>query len=267
MSRSLLISSAFCLLVGCALPGQNPQPQPWDPGHAVMPRAEFAGDFVRVSNVRNFRYAASDVFVPRYDSRIYDLRRIEGVDFIVVPFKDAPNLAHTMLSFGFDNGEYLAFSVEARRREGQEYSPISGMLARYELIYVLADERDVIPLRTFHHSSDTYLYRTRATPAQSQALFVDVLQRANRLNQHPEFYNTLTNNCTTNIRDHINHVMPGRVPWNPAVWITGRADRIAYDMGLLERTRPFDEAKRRALVNEVANRFVDAPDFSVQIRR
>jgi hypothetical protein len=232
-----------------------------------MPRAEFQGDLVRVTDIRNFRYAAADVIVPRYDNRVYDLRRIKGVDFIVAPFAATPRLAHTMLSFGFDNGEYLAFSVEARRREGQEYSAISGMLNQYELIYVLADERDVIPLRTQHYRDDTYVYRTRATPAQSRALFVDVLQRANQLQQRPEFYNTLTNNCTTNIRDHINRAMPGRVPWNPAVWITGRADQMAYNMGLLERSRSFDETKRRALVNEVANRFVHAPDFSVQIRR
>lgn len=232
-----------------------------------MPHAEFQGDLVRVSDIRDFRYAAADVLVPRYDSRVYDLRRIKGVDFIVVPFVDTPKLAHTMLSFGFDDGEYLAFSVEARRREGQEYSPISGMLNSYELIYVLADERDVIPLRTLHHGSDTYVYRTRATPAQSQALFVDVLQRANQLHQRPELYNTLTNNCTTNIRDHINRVMPGRVPWNPALWISGRADRSAYNMGLLEQSQPFNETKRRALVNEVANRSVLAPDFSAQIRR
>jgi hypothetical protein len=146
----------------------------------------------------------NDYIVRHYD-KTFDLNRLDSVDFLVVPFKEAPNLAHTMLSFGFGGNDYLVVSVEARMEEGQSYSPVKGLMRQYELMYVVADERDVIPLRTKHRDVDVYLYRTRATPEQARMLLVDMMARVNKLAFEPEFYDTFTNNCTTNIVPHQPH--------------------------------------------------------------
>ena len=202
-----------------------------------------------------------------YYDKQFDLRDLKSVDFVVVPFKESPTLAHTMLSFGFEGDEYLAVSAEARLEEGEKYHPLSGSLRQYELMYVVADERDVILRRTRHRDVDVYVYRTIATPEQSRELFLDVVQRVNQLAEKPEFYNSITNNCTTNIISHLNKLRQKGLPYDPRVVLPGFADSLAYELGLLDTQLPFDEARRLARVNDAADRVAADPGFSAAIRR
>jgi hypothetical protein len=270
-----LLALLVCAVAGCRSTARDGLPltsQPshqrnWDPLVAELPKADFVGNKVHIQNVRNFRYAAEDVYVPNYENRVYDLSKVQTVDFIVVPFQEAADLAHTMISFGLADGERLAISAEARREQGESYSPVGGLLQQYELIYVVADERDVIPLRSRYRGDQVYVYRTRATPLQAQKLLVDMLDRVNQIHAKPEFYHTLTNNCTTNIRDHIEKLAPGRVPWNVAVLLPGRSDEYAYRLGLLDTQLSFAETKQRANITQLANLYSEREDFSNQIRQ
>lgn len=239
----------------------------WIPDLAVLPYADIGDDHVIVRNIRNCAYESdSDYAVNYYDKR-FELPEIRTVDFIVVPFKDTPSLAHTMLSFGFADGEHVAVSVEARLEKGEKYSPVLGELRQYELIYVVADERDVIVRRTKHRDADVFIYRTIATPEQSRELFMDVMRRVNELAEVPEFYDTLSNNCTTNIVRHLNRLRPGRIPYDIRVLLPGYSDVLAYEVGLLDTSLPFDETRRRARVTDIANQSADSPNFSTRIRR
>lgn len=239
----------------------------WQPAMAVLPYAEIHPNSVKVHNIRNCYWFSENVYTPRYYDREFLLDDLQSVDFLVVPFKEAPDLAHTMLSFGFQNGYYLGVSVEARLEEGEAYSPLAGVLGQFELMYVVADERDLIQLRTEHRQVDVYLYRTRVAPQQVRALFVDMMKRVNQIYRQPEFYHTLYNNCTTNIVRHVNHVRPGRVPFSLALLLTGHSDRLAYDLGLLDTDRPFEETRRLARINDLARRYRYAKEFSSLIRR
>ena len=239
----------------------------WEPYLAVLPYAELQGQQLTVRNIRNCKYLSENDYIVRHYDKTFDLNRLEAVDFLVVPFKEAPNLAHTMLSFGFGGNDYLVVSVEARLEEGQSYSPVKGLMRQYELMYVVADERDVIPLRTKHRDVDVYLYRTRTTPEQARLLLVDMMARANKLAFEPEFYDTFTNNCTTNIVNHINRIAPGKIGPSVGVLLPGLSDRLAYDLGLLDTTDTFERTKQRALINRRANRYLAAADFSEKIRR
>jgi hypothetical protein len=239
----------------------------WEPKLAVLPFAELQGDQLTVRNVRHCEYLSDQDYIVRHYDKTFDLNRLNSVDFLVVPFKNAPSLAHTMLSFGFDGSDYLAVSVEARLEEDQTYSPIDGLMRQYELMYVVADERDVIPLRTKHRDADVYLYRTRATPEQSRQLLLDMMARANKLVFEPEFYDTLTNNCTTNIVDHINRITPGKIAPNIGVLLPGLSDQMAYEAGLLDTNDSFERTKQRARITGRANRHLAEADFSVKIRR
>lgn len=275
----LSLCAIFVFMAGCNVPFRHrsttdlPPPltdsdaSPWQAPYAVLPRAEFQGDTVTVRNIRNFHYFREDVFVPQYYDKTIPLRDVKGVDFVVVPFKEAPSLAHTMLSFEFADQRFLGVSVEARMRHGQRYSPIQGILNQYELMYVIADERDLIPLRTEHRDVDVRVYRTKVTPEEARALFVDILKRANQLAENPEHYHTLTNNCTTNIVDHVNRLRPGQIPYSIGVLLPGHSDRLAYDLGLLDTDLSFSELRRAARVNDLARRHLDDPSFSSLIRR
>ncbi|MBN2582741.1 MAG: DUF4105 domain-containing protein [Planctomycetes bacterium] len=239
----------------------------WSPDQAVLPYAEFHGDQVTVHNIRNCTYRTADDYTVTFYDKTFELGELDSVDFIMVPFADLPGVGHTMLSFGFGGRDYLAVSVEIRREKGEQYSPAKAALHQYELMYVVGDERDLIGLRANYQQSEVYVYRTRATPEQARALLVDVMLRANKLAQEPEFYDLLTNNCTTNIVRHVNQLASNRVPYEYRVLLPGFSDQLAYDLGLLDTDTSFAQTKLRARVNRLAYQNRDAADFSQMIRR
>jgi hypothetical protein len=172
-----------------------------------------------------------------------------------------------MLSFGFNDEDFLVMSVEARLEKGEVYSPIRGALRQYELIYVVGDERDLVQLRTNHRKSDVYVYRADVPAEKVRELFVDMAKRVNELHERPEFYDTLTNNCTTNIVTHVNNVQPGLIPRDIRILLPGNSDQLAYELGLFDESRSFTEEKRKAYVTDKAQVAADTADFSQRIRR
>jgi len=239
----------------------------WAPDQAVLSRAEIEGSRVTVRNIRNCDYRTPDDYTVRYYDKTLDLDELNSVWFFVVPFSELPSLAHTMLSFGFADRDYLAVSVEIRKEKGESFAPIKGMLRQYEIMYVVADERDVVSLRTNQRLSEVYMYRARATPEQARKLFLDVMGRVNQLAERPEFYDTFVNNCTTNIRRHVNDIASERIQYDWRVLLTGYSDRLAYELGLLDTDLSFEETRRRALINYQAYAHRESPDFSQLIRR
>lgn len=243
----------------------------WSPDQAVLPYAEYHGNQVVVRNVRRCRYFDEDTYVVHHEDREYDLGDLQGVDFVVIPFDNMPAIAHTMLSFRFASPESvperLALSVEIRKEVGEDYKAWKGSARQYELMYVLADERDVVGVRASHRREEVYLYPTTATPDQARRLLVDVLGRTNELAVRPEFYDTLTNNCTTNIARHINRISPNRVRYDYRVLLPGYSAKLAYDEGLIVRHGSFEETKARAYITPKAILYADREDFSELIRR
>lgn len=231
-----------------------------------LPLVSVDGGQVTVRNFRNCQYVTETDFVADFSDKTFDLSEIESVDFIVVPFQNAPAIAHTMLSFGLRSGDYLCVSAEIRKELGEDYSPMLGVTNQFELCYVVADERDLIRLRTRFRDAEVYIYPTVADPDASQRLFLNVAERINKLAVKPEFYNTLTNNCTTNIARHVNELVPDSVPLNWRVLLPGFSPKFAYDLKLLDTRMPFDELRRLALINDLAEQNFDAPDFSQRIR-
>jgi hypothetical protein len=236
----------------------------WSPDQAVLARASIAGDAVTIEDVRNFNYRSATDYDARYETRRYDLSRLDSLWFAVERFGDAPAIAHTFLSFGFGD-EYVAISVEIRKERGETYSPLRGMLRKYELMYVIGDERDVIGLRTNYRRDPVYLYPARASPQQIRQIFVQMLARANQLAREPEFYNTLTNNCTSNIVRHVNVIAP-TIPFGYRVLMPAYSDSLAYDLGLIPNERPIEEVRAAYRIDARAQRSGTGPDFSHVIR-
>ncbi|NIO42155.1 MAG: DUF4105 domain-containing protein, partial [Burkholderiales bacterium] len=195
----------------------------WSPEYARLPRAEMEGTQLTIRNIRDNQYLSEKDFVPRYYDRTIDVDDIQSVDFIVVPFKQMPSMAHTMLSFGLADGSYLGVSAEIRTERGETYSPILGMSNQYEITYVVADERDLLRLHARHRNADVYVYPTVANARQAQALFLDCMQRANQLADRPEFYHPVANNCTTNILRHVNQIRDDEIPQAWEVLLPGHS--------------------------------------------
>ncbi|MEA2559995.1 MAG: hypothetical protein QOH06_1499 [Acidobacteriota bacterium] len=241
------------------------------PDQARLPRVEIEGRRVRVHNLRNARYRSTSDYDVAWEERTYDLDRLRSAWFAVEPFADWKGPAHTLMSFGFDGLEeetddYLAVSVEIRKEKGEEFSPWKGLVRQYEIMYVLGDERDLIGLRTNHRRDRVYLYPVRAPRERIEQMLVSMLRRADHLAEEPEFYNSLTSSCATNIVRHVNELVPGRVPWSYKVVLPGYSDELAYDLGLIDTDLPFAEAQRHFRIDQKAQRLGDGEGFSAAIR-
>ena len=239
----------------------------WSSDHAVSPRTAFEGSRVRIAGVRNFRYGSDGAVQPGYQERTFDLDRIQSVWFVLVPFSSrwrAP--AHSFVSFGFTDSQFVGISVEARREAGETYGVVAGLFRRYELMYVVADERDLLLRRVLLDGDDVYVYPVRATPEKARQLFVAMTRRANQLADRPEFYNTLTNSCTSNLVEHVNAIAPGRIPAGWRVLLPGYADEVALELGLIDASGSVDQARRTYRVNDRAIRYATDSAFSLRIR-
>lgn len=239
----------------------------WTPDFRRLATVDWKGDEVTVRNIRNCEYVTEGDYIVNYYDRTFGLDEIRSVDFLVVPFKNTPAIAHTMLSFGLADETWLCVSAEIRKEVGEKYSTAKGFANQFELVYVAGDERDLIRLRTRHRDADVYIYPTVATATQAQALFRDVARKINELANEPEFYNTLTNNCTTAIQRHVNSLAPDRVPFGWQVLLPGHAARYAWELGLLDQRVDFAELTRLAHVNDLADDAYDDPAFSRLIRQ
>ena len=239
----------------------------WKPEYALLPTVDFDGWKVTLRNVRNSRYRTEENSDIRYYDMTFALTDVKTIDFIVVPFQSTDLLAHTMLSFGLADNRQFVVSVEARLQQGQFYSPTGGAADNFELMYVVGDERDLIPLRTRVRQVDCYIYRGKANPEDAQRMLVDIISRINAIAKTPEFYNTITNNCTTNLVDHVNRVYPNRIPYNWKVLLPGRSDQLAFDLNLLDiDSKNFSIVKPQYRINTAANLYEGDSDFSIRIR-
>ena len=266
MRRAAIVLLGLCVLYAVFVLATSPSnARDWSPDQAVLASAEFRGPLVTIRNVRNFSYTSTDVYKPAYYDKTVDLRELDSAWFFVEPFGKG-GAAHTFVSFGFRDRDFVAVSVEIRKEKGEVFSPLKGLLRRYELMYVVGDERDLVKLRTNYRNDPVHLYRIRTTPERMRAMFVAMLRRANELREKPEFYNTLTNTCTTNLVRHVNQITPERIPLRASVLLPANSDRLAWELGLIDTDLPFDEARRRALINPKARQCADDPQFSRRIR-
>jgi hypothetical protein len=267
IAGSLALSLATLIWFLSMQPSQN---RDWPAETAELSRITHDGDVITVHNVRNFARVgrdrpSADPATPsqQWETRTYDLSQLESVDFILCDFGAMP-MAHTMLSFGFSDGQYLCVSIESRREKHETFSPWRGLFRNYELVYLFGDERVLLRLRTHVRKETVYLYRTRTTPEVGRALLLDYVRRANELADRPAFYNSLTDNCTTGIKLHVRTV--ASAPYALEVLLPGLTDRYAHRHGLINSAIPFDELKARSRINQASLDADPGENFSRQIR-
>jgi len=237
----------------------------WQPDVAKLAWFGVNGDRLMVHNVRDFDYRSETDFTVHYEDRAYDLATLRGID-LFMSYWGSPAIAHTIMSWDFEGAPPLAISIETRKAKGQEYSAVKGFFRQYNIIYVAADERDILRLRTNYRHEDVYLYRLNATPEQARALLMDYVASMNALVETPEFYNALVDNCTTSIRHHVTRVEanPPRADWR--LLANGYGDRMLYERGSIDTRLPFEELRARSHINARAQSLDRDVRFSQDIR-
>lgn len=219
-----------------------------------------------IENIRNIDYESTTVYTPAYYDSVFDPEKIIRAWFIIEPFGRF-GAAHTFVSFEFEDSRFVSISAEIRKEKGESFSPLMGLLRQYEIVYVVADEHDVLRLRTNYRKDPVFLYPIKGDAGRVREVFRDMLHRANSLAENPEMYNTLTNNCTTNIVSHVRKFSDKKIPWWDMRYLfPATVDEVAYEVGLIDTALTLEGAREYFLVTRVAQENDDNPDFSKAIR-
>jgi len=236
----------------------------WQPDVTVLPSFTIDGDKITAHNIRNCAYrTTTDFDVSVYD-KSYDLSKLQGADLFIC-YWGPTKIAHTIMSFVFEGDQTLCISIETRKEVGEDYSAVKGFFKQFELYYVVGDERDLIRLRTNFRGEDVYLYRLTAKPELVRSVLLDYIASINRLNQKPQWYNALTQNCSTAIRGHAQPYTHGRFSWK--IILNGYLDTLLYERKSIDTTMPFEQIKAASRINEKALKAGNSDDFSIQIRQ
>jgi len=209
----------------------------WEPVQRHQAAARADGDTLVVEHLRHARYRSETSAAIAWESRRYRLSELERVELFIEPFARWRGMAHAFISFGFADGDWLALSIEARRERGERYGPLAGCFRRYELLYVLADERDVIGLRALLRGNPIYRYRLKIDAASARSLLRDVLDRAAQLRSEPEFYHSVSNSCSSNLVAHIERLAEAELGLDWRTVMPGNADELAAELELIELDR------------------------------
>jgi hypothetical protein len=262
-----VLSLGFFCLVGVLWSRIQPSnDREWVPEVKETPWGEISGDTVTIHNVRNFTYRTETDFDPNYETRTFNVNELTEVD-ILVTYWAGKAIAHAMVSFGFNNRDFIAFSIETRKEVGESYSAINGFFRNYELAYIVADERDLIGVRTNHRvpEEQVYVLRTRMALENGRKLFLEYIRRINDLREHPKFYNTLTTNCTTQILTNVQS-FGGIARYTWKILLSGYVPEYLYETETLMPGMSLEEIMSKSLVNERAKKFSTDPNFSSLIR-
>ncbi|CAN7601919.1 DUF4105 domain-containing protein [Pseudorhodoferax sp. LjRoot39] len=265
----LVYGVAFVLLLGWWVRIAPSDARVWADDVARHLQARTDGSVVLLSNVRNFDWRSDTDYTQRWETRRVDLDRLRTVD-MALSYWMGPAIAHTLVSFGFDDGQggvqQLAFSIEIRKERGESFSAIAGFFKQYELSLVAADERDILRVRTNVRGEDVYLYRVQLAPAAQRALFLAYLAEAQALARQPRFYDTLTANCTTIVYEMARRIVGG-LPLDWRLLASGYLPEYLHGVGGLVPGHTVEQLRRAGRITERAQAADADPQFSQAIRR
>ena len=241
----------------------------WVDGQKQLVSSEIDGNMLTIHNFRNFSYPIDETPQINFETRIFNLDSLEGLDFIVSYFTENNWIAHTFLSFRFKDTPPISVSIEARYEKGEDYSPLVGLFRNYEEYYVIGAERDILGLRTNIRNKGegerVYLYKVDATYQKTKEVLLKFLAEANALNEEARFYNTITSSCTTILAENVRDVVDTKIPWSYKIILSGYAAELAYDLDFLDTSISFNRLKEQSFIDS-KNIDINAPNFSMQVR-
>ncbi len=237
----------------------------WADDLAQITTGQMERNHVRLDNVRNFEWRSTSDYDIRWESREYDLKRLQSVDMIT-SYWGLSSIAHVVVSFGFDDGEHVAFSVEIRRESHERFSELGGFFKQFELSIIASDERDVVRVRSNVRDEDLWLYRINLSPSDARKLFRSFVLQANQLAERPRFYHTVTGNCTTIVFSMMKQIVEG-LPLDYRLLLTGYLPAYVHEVGGMMPGLTLEELQRRGRITRQAREAGDDPAFSARIRQ
>ncbi|MBL4749945.1 MAG: DUF4105 domain-containing protein [Amylibacter sp.] len=267
---TIVLLVGLVLIIGCVgylLTKKPSLSRNWSPDQELMPSIDFLDNgALYIKNIRNAHYrSVKDYDIQHHDKALH-LEDVQTAWLAISPFAGM-GAAHAFLSFGLKDGTYIAVSIEVRRKKGQRFTPVKAFTRQFEIMYVIATETDIIRLRTNHTKHTVRLFPLQAEKKVIRDVFIDVLKRADKLGKEPEFYNTVWNNCTTNIIRHARRFSQKPIPfWNLSYLFPESLDKIAYRLNIIDTHLPYEATRDHFDIKELAMSANEGDDFSAVIR-
>jgi hypothetical protein len=262
--KAIAVAVAGVVLLGWWSTLRPSNDRQWQPDVARTPTAEIEGDRLTIHDVRNFDYRTETDYTERWETRTYDLSKIDRLDFFM-SYWGSPSIAHTIMSWAFTDGQHLAISIETRKEVGESYSAVAGFFRQYELYYVVADERDVIRLRTNYRGEQVYLYPLRTPHDRVRKSLLQYVASFDDLAKNPQWYNAGTGNCTTTIRTNIER-MGVSMPFDWRYLVNGYLNELLYEQNVIDTSISLAQQKAANNIDARAKAADKDPEFSVRIR-
>ena len=252
--RYILAGLLFVFLVSLLTKSPS-HDRKWDPSVEKLPIITNNDNAITINNIRDWKYEGQTITSKDWVKNSFYADELERVWLIVEPFYGWDGIAHTFFSFQFENENNIAFSIEARKELKESYSPISGILDEYELIYQWGTEEDFITRRTDYLNRNVYMYPLKISEKSAQDFFLKLIEETKNINTNPLFYNTVFSNCTNNFANYANEIKPGTIPWHPARVLTGYADDYLHSLGFIDNSQSFDNIKNKAYISTLVKQF------------
>lgn len=243
----------------------------WNLDQKILPEIYFSWSIVNIKNIRNFDYKTTNDYIVNYYDKDFDLEKIDSLYYIIEPFSSYDWPAHTMMSFGFSNWDYITISAEIRKEVWENFSALRWLLKEYEIVYMIWDEKDLVKLRANYRKDEVIMYPIKTDKENIKNIFVSMLKRADYLTKNPEFYNTITNNCTTSILKHANEIRQNtnkwKIWWSIYALLPSHSDKIIYDLWLINTSLSLEEARSYYKINDLSEKYLDNENYSKFIRK
>lgn len=223
----------------------------WTDDAKILPTFTISSSIIEVRNIRDWRYKKDEVISKEFYSETFNSEKISRVYFLINPFGKWEGVGHTFFLFEFEDGKTVSVSVEARREESENYSAIKGLFNSYELWYTWGSASDLFSRRAVYHDEDLYIYPLLISKDTMKRLFIDIAQASNKIESEPQFYNTISSNCTNTLADSANRVNPRSIPWNFARIFTGYSDNVLYKLKLIPYEKSFEETFEKAHIDQI----------------
>lgn len=267
----LLLFIIFVLLI-TYLSIKNPSlDRNWNTDQKILSEISFSWNVVSIKNIRNFDYKTTSDYIVNYYDRDFNLDEIESIYYIIEPFSDYDWPAHTMMSFGFSNGDYVTISAEIRKEVGESFSALKWLLNEYEMVYMIWDENDLVKLRANYRKDEVIMYPIKTDKQNIKNIFISMLKRADNLTKNPEFYNTITNNCTTSILNHVNELRKSlnkqKISWSIEALLPSHSDNVIYELWLIDTSMTLEQARKYYKINELSEKYNNDLNYSKLIRK
>jgi hypothetical protein len=238
----------------------------WEEDFKVLTNVEVSDEYYTFDNVRDWQWNKSGAVSKNYTQKTLNINELDKVWFLLQPFDSNKRLAHTFLTFDFTNGDSIVLSIEARREDNEKYNGLLGVFKKYEIMYMWGTENDLLLKRAVYDNQTVYMYPLNTSDQFKKQLFINFVNKTNSLYTKPEFYNTLTSNCTNSLAMVANQVKPKTVPVHVSWWLTGLSDKYLYNLKYISNNQPFEQKQQSHNVNQFANQNYTNENFNKMLR-